>query len=173
MHTIRAGEQCWMIKHTPGCMVSRGSTSPHKLPGVAGSLLGNQGFWEHMAEHHSLTASGQCHSSELHKPERGHSVESPVPTSNNNLELVCRVNSTLQVEHLPSQLYSRADQESRTVRDRCDWKLKQSVFHQIQAVMRPLEVDLFASRLTCQLPRFYSGDQTQKQRQQMSSCRIG
>ena len=47
-------------------------------------------------------------------------------------------NITLQAEHLPGQLNSQADQESRTVRDRCDWKLKQSVFHQIQAAMGPL-----------------------------------
>ena len=42
------------------------------------------------------------------------------------------------------------------MRDHCDWKLKPSVFLQIQAVMGLLEVDLFASRLTKQLPRFYS-----------------
>ena len=51
-------------------------------------------------------------------------------------------NITLQAEHLPGQLNSQAGQESRTVRDHCDWKLKQSVFHQIQAAMGPLEVDL-------------------------------
>ena len=65
-------------------------------------------------------------------------------------------NIILQAEHLPGQLNSQADQESRTVRDRCDWKLKQSVFHQIQAMMDPLEVDLFTSRLTRQLPHLYS-----------------
>ena len=65
-------------------------------------------------------------------------------------------NITIEAEHLPGQLNSQADQESRTIRDRCDWKLKQQVFHQIQTAMGPLEVDLFASRLTKQLPRFYS-----------------
>ena len=42
------------------------------------------------------------------------------------------------------------------MRDSCNWKLKQSVFQQIMAAMSPLEVDLFASRLTKQLPRFYN-----------------
>ena len=65
-------------------------------------------------------------------------------------------NITIEAEHLPGQLNVQADQESRTIRDRCDWKLKQQVFHQIQTAMGPLEVDLFASRLTKQLPRFYS-----------------
>ena len=44
----------------------------------------------------------------------------------------------------------------RTIRDCCNWKLKQQVFQQIQAAQDPLEVDLFASCLTNQLPRFYS-----------------
>ena len=35
---------------------------------------------------------------------------------------------TLQAEHLPGQLNSQADEESRTVRDHCDWKLHQLVF---------------------------------------------
>ena len=38
---------------------------------------------------------------------------------------------TLQAEHLLGQLNSQADVESRTVRDRCDWKLNQLVFQQI------------------------------------------
>jgi len=63
---------------------------------------------------------------------------------------------TLQAEHLPGQLNSQADEESRTVRDRCDWMLNHLVFQQIDAQLGPMEVDLFASRLTKQLPRFYS-----------------
>ena len=42
------------------------------------------------------------------------------------------------------------------MRDRCDWMMHPNLFSQIQQVMGPLEVDLFASRLTHQLPRFYS-----------------
>ena len=42
------------------------------------------------------------------------------------------------------------------MRDCCNWMLKQSVFQQIEAVMGMLEVDLFASHLTRQLPCFYS-----------------
>jgi len=63
---------------------------------------------------------------------------------------------TLQAEHLPGHLNSQADEESRTVRDRCNWMLNQSVFQWINATMGPLEVDFFASCLTRQLPRFYS-----------------
>ena len=57
---------------------------------------------------------------------------------------------------VPGQLNVQADEESRTVKDRCNWMLSQSIFYQIMTVMGSLEMDLFASRLTRQLPRFYS-----------------
>ena len=65
-------------------------------------------------------------------------------------------NITLTAEHLPGHLNVTADQESWLVRDRCDWMLNPHVFQKIQESMGPLEVDLFASRLTRQLPHFYS-----------------
>ena len=42
------------------------------------------------------------------------------------------------------------------MKDQCDWKLNQAVFQRILATMGMMEVDLFASRLSRQLPRFYS-----------------
>ena len=62
----------------------------------------------------------------------------------------------LTAEHLPGRENQIADEESRVVRDRCDWMIHPNIFSQIQQVMGPLEVDLFASRLTHQLPRFHS-----------------
>ena len=47
-------------------------------------------------------------------------------------------------------------QESRSMKDRCDCMLNPLVFNQIQLQIGPLEIDLFASRLTKQLPQFYS-----------------
>ena len=63
---------------------------------------------------------------------------------------------TLQAEHLPGNLNIVADMESRTAKDRCDWMINPIVFQQIQHSLGPLEIDLFASRLTKQLPRYYS-----------------
>ena len=65
-------------------------------------------------------------------------------------------NITLTAEHLPGDLNVMADQESRLVRDRCDWMLNPHVFQKIQENMGLLEIDLFASHLTKQLPCFYS-----------------
>ena len=63
----------------------------------------------------------------------------------------------LIVEHLPGRENQIADEESRVVRDCCNWMIHPNLFFsQIRQVMGPLEADLFASRLTHQLPRFFS-----------------
>ena len=80
---------------------------------------------------------------------------------------------SLTAEHLPGKENQIADKESRIVRDRCDWMIHPNLFAQIQQEMGPLEVDLFASCLTHQLPRFTAGDQTPWQKPQMHSLRIG
>ena len=49
-----------------------------------------------------------------------------------------------------------ADEESRVMKDRSDWMLCPRVFNKINQVMGPLQVDLFASRLTHQLRDFVS-----------------
>jgi len=48
------------------------------------------------------------------------------------------------------------DNESRLEGDQSDWMLARSVFLKIYQVLDPLEVDLFASRLTHQLPQLFS-----------------
>ena len=62
----------------------------------------------------------------------------------------------LKTQHIPSTSNCVADAESRTIRDRTDRKLNPLVFNRINKIFEPLEVDLFASRLTHQLPRYFS-----------------
>ena len=62
----------------------------------------------------------------------------------------------LQAEHLLGNSNVVADIESRTVRDRCDWMINPKIFQKLQQSLGPLEIDQFASRLTKQLPRYYS-----------------
>ena len=62
----------------------------------------------------------------------------------------------LVAEYLPGKDNITADRESRSSQDRCDWMLNPQIFQQIQLQMGPLQTDLFASRLTKQLPSFYS-----------------
>lgn len=62
----------------------------------------------------------------------------------------------VEVQYLPGVLNVRADRESRVILDLHDWKLDPLVFAELNRLWGPLEVDLFASRLSTQLPRFYS-----------------
>jgi hypothetical protein len=76
-------------------------------------------------------------------------------------------NIHITAQHLPGVMNHIADAESRTMRDR---KLNPVIFRKIDQTLGPLEVDLFASRLTtrCQV-----GVRIPTQQPQMPSCRIG
>ena len=62
--------------------------------------------------------------------------------------------------HIPSSRASQNNQvsyeESRAVRDCCNWMIHLEKFALIHQEMGPLDLDLFASCLTYQLPHFYS-----------------
>ena len=62
----------------------------------------------------------------------------------------------LEAQHIPGILNIEADRESRIFVDNNDWKLAPQVFDNLNHVWGPLEVDLFATRLSKQLPRFIS-----------------
>ena len=65
-------------------------------------------------------------------------------------------NIHITAQHLPGVLNCIADAESRIMRDRSDWKLDPGVFQKIEQALGPIEVDLFASRLTTQCPVYFS-----------------
>ena len=65
-------------------------------------------------------------------------------------------NITLKAVHLAGKLNVTADEESRVMKDRTDWMLCPKIFHKINRKLGPLQVDLFASRLTTQLPHYAS-----------------
>ena len=60
---------------------------------------------------------------------------------------------SLTAQHIPGVSNTVAD---RMERDRSDWMLAPQVFQKINSTLGPLEIDLFASRLTFQLPWFFS-----------------
>ena len=62
----------------------------------------------------------------------------------------------LTAQHIPGKENVIADRESRVMKDRSDWMLNPVIFHRIQKLFPDLEIDLFATRLSHQLPRFYS-----------------
>ena len=57
---------------------------------------------------------------------------------------------------IPDKNNVRADRESRV--DKCDmeWQLIQSLFHQINLIFGPFEVDFLASQLNDQVPKYVS-----------------
>ena len=74
-----------------------------------------------------------------------------------NLGMWClERNIHITAQHLPGSLNTITDAESRTLTDRTDWKLNPIIFHKIDQLWGPLEVDLFASRLSTQCQRYFS-----------------
>ena len=63
---------------------------------------------------------------------------------------------TLEARHIAGRKNVQADRMSRTIQDRSDWKLRTALFHQLNILWGPLEIDLFATRISTQLPRFFS-----------------
>ena len=56
---------------------------------------------------------------------------------------------SLKAEQVPRILNTIADRKSRIM---WDWKLNPVIFSQINTLLGPLELDLFASRMSAQLP---------------------
>ena len=65
-------------------------------------------------------------------------------------------NITLKASHLPGSLNEKADEETRIMKDRSDLMLCPKIFRTIQTQFGPLGIDLFASRLSKQLPMYVS-----------------
>ena len=65
-------------------------------------------------------------------------------------------NITISLEHLPGLLNVIADRESRNVADSSEWKLNRKVFLKITFIPGKPMIDLFASRVSHQLPAYIS-----------------
>ena len=63
---------------------------------------------------------------------------------------------TLQVQYLPGEENVKADRESWVMRDRSDSMLNPEIFKRVLRRFSDLEINMFASRLSFQLPRFFS-----------------
>ena len=60
----------------------------------------------------------------------------------------------MTAEYLPSSLNKHADVESRRKKDSSEWELAPSVFQRLCAKMGKPLIDLFASRVSHQLPTY-------------------
>ena len=128
-----------------GSVVSRGNSFAHKLSRASSWRLCCQGLCERKS------------SNAAHHINKMGSTKSRSGTS--GIRSVVVVPSS-QYPHRGSVftrvLNIRADQESRVFLDQHDWKLDPLLFAERNQPWGPLEVDLFATRLSSQLPQFYS-----------------
>jgi len=63
---------------------------------------------------------------------------------------------TITAEYLPGKLNVLSDKESRSVKDSSEWKLDPIVFNKICKLRGVPDIDLFASRLSHQVPAYMS-----------------
>ena len=71
-------------------------------------------------------------------------------------EYLLQYEITITAEYLPSALNQVADWESRHVKDSTDWKLDPNISSDLCRLRGHPEMDLFASRLSNQLPQYMS-----------------
>ncbi len=62
----------------------------------------------------------------------------------------------LSATHIPGRSNCLADELSRQFSDRTEWRLHENVFNQLTRIFHKPLIDLFASRLNTQLPKFIS-----------------
>ena len=65
-------------------------------------------------------------------------------------------NIHITAQYLPGSQNVIADAESRVATNRIDWRLNPAIFAKIDHLFGPLEVDLFATRLSTQCQRYFN-----------------
>ena len=139
-----------------GAMVNRRETDAYQCVGAAGNISCPKDLCHRQITFECASSNGQHVSQSLHKPFGGTHSHQLNSLAVQMWKSCLDHHIFLTAEHLPGWKNQIADKESRVVRDCCDWMIHPNLFSQIRQVMGPREVDLFASRLTHQLPRFFS-----------------
>ena len=134
-------------------VVHKGKMSPHKLPRAASGDAGSQNLPEKSGKQTRPVIVGQYNSSGVCKQPGRDSLRPGNEISQRAMDVVPRTSDS---PDLPGKNNVRANTESRQMKDHSDWMLNPSIFHSIVGTFPYLEVNLFATRLTSQLPRFFS-----------------
>ena len=133
-----------------------GSGGTQKLSRVASGVSSTADVCQGQDQPDRISPDRQCDGNDVHQQEKRNAFPEFDPASQEGVELVHGEG------HIPrSGTYSReentiADAESRAFKDWWDWMLNPELFRRIQLRFGPLEIDLFASRASTQLPRFFS-----------------
>ena len=137
-------------------LVSVRKVTTHKLSRTSSRRVCPEILSKKQVQYPCKTNDGQYNSNKLYKQNGWANIIGPVNPSLRPLAVVSRVEWSITVEahHLPGRLNIVADFESQAHPDTSDWQLDPSIFQVIK--WGPFTIDLFASRLTAQLPRFVS-----------------
>ena len=133
-------------------------SEPHQLSGAVSSLPSTPVLHKTEERYHCTVENGKPDSGDLHKQNGRTHSQALCSLAISLWDWSLQWNIYLVAEYLPGKENTVADQESRAMRDRCDWMLNPHVFNEIQSqsLTGPCKIDLFALRLTKQLPRFFS-----------------
>ena len=155
MHPTGLGSSLQGEDHGRTLVTDRGLV-PHKLPGNASSLPSPSVLYEGHSSPHSLSLHGQHHSNLIPKPQRRDNFPLPLHASKTNLAVV-------HVPEHPSSCQSPTWTSQYSGRQRVQGTTGQmglanpsKIFLKINQILGPLTIDLFASRLTQQLPAYFS-----------------
>ena len=139
-----------------GKMVSPGTIPSYKLSTTVSKSICPQSIYKGQGSNAGSTVNGQHISSPLHQQNGRDQVSNSSLTRQKSLGMVSRTSNCARSAAYPGNLKHRTDRESRIFVDNNDWKLAPQVFDNLNHVRGPLDVDLFATRLSKQLPRFVS-----------------
>ena len=134
-------------------MVTGREQYAHQLPGVAGSNIGSEDILEKQNQDVGAPQVGQYRGSGIHKQPGGDSLQGIGRLSKGIMDVVP---GEEHPHHSPTPTRcSECDSRCRVLdydRQRSDWQLNPVIFDKIVDQFGPVEVDLFASRLTTHYP---------------------
>ena len=133
-----------------GTLVKQGKDDAYKLPGTAGSNLGNQMLCQGENKNYDPLEDRQHNNNLVHLQAGGHSIPSAEPVDQRSVALVH--GEKYHTESCPPSREAEHHHGRRIASDEGQNRLCPKVFHKINQKLGPLQVDLFASRLTTQLP---------------------
>ena len=137
-------------------MAPRRDFIPYQLPRIASRLTSHNVLHQEQSQGSGTTADGQHFSSNLHKQNGRDTLPHAILPSQKSMGLVPHPQYLGDSAPHPRNTEVEADRESRVFLDSSDWKLHPGVFNHLYQKWGPLNIALFASRLSCQLDQFVS-----------------
>ena len=153
--------QEWLGGPVCGCGNSRvmdrnRETAAHKRSRDESSDVRNEGIYQGQEKLSCSDQNGQHKGTSLCKQNGGTKSPDLIQTTKDLRNYCMSREIMITAEHLPGSQNQIADYQSREYRDSSNWKLRRSVFLQLEKQLGPWQVDLFADRVNVQKTQYYS-----------------